>query len=371
MVWNKIELTFDEIRFLRRLFFRKKLANEIKEKTGLTPRIYNRIAMENNWNKKRERYLSFICRLAYRNGISILELSDKVDIKVSILYNIKRKYNFKTERFNPHNKRMSDVIEREIIDKYENFSSTKIAKQFKFKTSKSILDILKKHNIKTKKPNDYTDYNESYFEKIDSHDKSYILGLLLADGYVINKKSGFGIQLSKIDVDILNKIKQRIGNSCSIVNIKGRGLRKICGRFAYSKDMKRLSCHNQKIAFDLSKFNIVKNKTSRLTLPKINKKYYSSFFRGFIDGDGSVGINKNTNYPWCQFVCCNNIFLEECKYLLCRLGFNVGISYGKSISYLYIKGGRESIFKFLRWLYKNKGDMYLERKYEKVQNYIN
>jgi len=370
MVWNKTNLTANEIKYLRKLFFKKKTAKEIENETGLTPRIYNRIVFENNWRDKRDRYLVFLCRWAYRNNLSISQLSEKVGIKDSVLSRVKRKHSLKTKRFAPYNKKMTPEMEKVIVEKYKKFSSVEIAKHLGFKTPKTVLDVLKKRNIKSKNPNDYTEYNEYYFEKIDSHDKAYILGLLLSDGYVIKDCSGFGIQLNEKDVLILEKIKERVGSSCSIIDIKGRGLRKICGRFVYSRGMNRLTCHNHKIANDLSVFNMVRNKTKKLKLPTLYKKYYPSFFRGFIDGDGTVGINKKTNYPWCQFACCNDSFLEECQSLLISFGFDVSVSYGRIISYLYVKGGKKSIFKFLRWIYKDKGEMFLERKYEKVQNYI-
>ena len=370
MIWNKVEPSLDQKRKLRKLFFQGKLGKEISKETNLTLRVYNRIIDEHNWRECRERYWLFLCKWAYRNNLPINKISEKTGISENILFRIKRKYGLKTIKFSPHNKVITDDIENKMIEEYKNYSSIEIAEKFGFKTPKTVLDVLKKHKIRAKNPSDYTDYNENYFEKIDNHDKAYIIGLLLSDGYVVKNYSGFGMQLNEKDVSILEKIKKRLGNSCSIIDIKGRGLIKVCGRFVYSKGMKRITCHNHKIANDLSNFNILKNKTNRLKIPKFAKKYYSSFFRGFIDGDGTVGINSQTNYPWCQFVCCNNNFLEECKVLLASFGFNVGVSYGKSIGYLYIKGGKKSIFKFLRWIYKDKGEMFLERKYEKVQNYI-
>ena len=41
-------------------------------------------------------------------------------------------------------------------------------------------------------------YNQNFFSKIDSHDKAYFLGFLMADGYICttpyNKQIGIGIQ---------------------------------------------------------------------------------------------------------------------------------------------------------------------------------
>ena len=56
-------------------------------------------------------------------------------------------------------------------------------------------------------------YNQNFFSKIDSHDKAYFLGFLMADGYICttpyNKQIGIGIQTK--DKYILEYYKNLIG----------------------------------------------------------------------------------------------------------------------------------------------------------------
>ncbi len=75
-------------------------------------------------------------------------------------------------------------------------TGSKIAKHFGFKTSKTLGDVLKKHGILSRPPRMRRRLDYSYLEKIDSHDKAYILGLLYTDGYVYKNYEGFCIQLT-------------------------------------------------------------------------------------------------------------------------------------------------------------------------------
>lgn len=50
-------------------------------------------------------------------------------------------------------------------------------------SERSVSRVLKEANINTKRINRYR-LNESFFNKIDTEQKAYILGLLFADGYI-------------------------------------------------------------------------------------------------------------------------------------------------------------------------------------------
>ena len=64
----------------------------------------------------------------------------------------------------------------EIVNYYKNnISSIKISK-IDGRSSQTIINILRKENIIIK-PNKFN-FNEDYFEKIDTEDKDYFLGLV-------------------------------------------------------------------------------------------------------------------------------------------------------------------------------------------------
>lgn len=376
--WNKKEISHKEKKKLRKLFFQKQPIKEIEKNTDLTQRVIYRYVKENKWDIKRERYWLFIIKIAYNSGRSIEKVCrDSGVVSINILRRIKQKYNIKTRRFNIANKIIDENIEINMIRDYKKLMSAKnVAVKYGFKTHKTVIDVLNKYNINIREPKIITNYNTDYFKKINSHDKAYILGFLLTDGYVLKDYQGIGIQLQERDGYILEKMAFRIGPSTSIIHISCQNKRdkaKMAGdtQFINVQDMKRLTVHNREISEDLKKVGVIKNKTYILRCPRIKSDFLSSFFRGLWDGDGSVGIDKNGRM-WCKLTSASRIFLEELMSICSLFKFSLYKINCKNDFYnLNISGGQKETVKFLRWMYKNKNDMYLKRKYEKVQNKIN
>lgn len=371
--WNKKEISREEKRLLRKLFFQKQSMKDIEERTGLTQRIIYRHVRENKWIDKRERYWLFIIKMAYNSGRSVERVcEDSGVISINILRRIKQKYRIKTKRFYISNKRINENIERSMIRDYENMmSSKKVAIKYGFKTHKTVIDVLNKFNIDIREPKIITYYNTNYFEKIDSHDKAYILGFLLTDGYVIRDYNGIAMQLNEDDGYILERISQRLGRSTTIIHIDCSRKREYGSKnFRNARDMKRMSCFCPSMANDLKKYEMVKNKTLTLEFPSgIPKKYLSSFCRGLWDGDGTVGIAKTKNI-WCQIVSASPNFLYKLSENIPFLNRVQKPSRGLNLYALRICGGNRETKRFLKWIYKYKSDLYLERKYAKVQNQI-
>jgi len=57
----------------------------------------------------------------------------------------------------------------------------------------------------------FKDYDERYFELIDSPDKAYSLGLLAADGNISPRLTAVRIALKLNDQDILEKFREYLG----------------------------------------------------------------------------------------------------------------------------------------------------------------
>ena len=386
IAWNKKNISFNKKKVLRKLFFQKKDMNSISEKIGISQRVIYRIIKENKWIKKRERYWLYLVKKAYREKKSLRNLCDISGVSsVQILRRIKQKYSIKTQRFDISNKMLSQSIEKKMICDYKKLmSSIDISKKYGFKTPKTVLDVLARYKIKRREAKIITYYNTNYFKKINSHDKAYILGLLLTDGYILKDYIGFGLQLQENDGYVLENIAQRLGQSASVILISCENKRRKAIRngdkrrkairngdknFINTKDMKRLTVHNREIAEDLKKLCMVKNKTFVLRCPFIKSEFLSSFFRGAWDGDGTIGIAKTKNI-WCKIVSASRLFLEDLKSF--DIPYNFVLKEVNSKFYkLRLIGGNKETIKFLKWIYKDKNDLYLRRKYEKVQNKIN
>ena len=129
--------------------------------------------------------------------------------------------------------------------------------------------------------------NENYFEKIDSNEKAYWLGLLFADGYVRkrlqfnekHKQGGIvGISLKDGDEYILEKFIKDI-DSTYILH------KQIKDNFLSYK----LEIYSSKMSDDLINLGCVPKKSLILLPPKLKDELISHFIRGYFDGDGSIG----------------------------------------------------------------------------------
>lgn len=155
---------------------------------------------------------------------------------------------------------------------------SKLFSKRKLKINKNInFDLLRKY-----------ERDDNYFNKIDTHQKAYILGFLYADGYLINKSENqytLGIGLKIEDRHILEFIKKEIRFSGVIHESKTN-----------YKDYRscKLEIHSKQIGLDLIKLGLNPNKTfEEFSLPNINNKYINSFIYGYFDGDGSIYKFKN------------------------------------------------------------------------------
>jgi hypothetical protein len=149
----------------------------------------------------------------------------------------------------------------------------------------SIGNVLRKNNIKSRirKHN----CNEDYFEKIDSNEKAYWLGLLFADGYVRKRKQfngkhkqggTVGISLKNGDEYLLEKLIIDLGSTYKLT-------KQIKDEFLSYK----LEVNSSKMDDDLINLGCIPNKSLILMPPNLKDKFIPHFIRGYFDGDGSIG----------------------------------------------------------------------------------
>lgn len=126
------------------------------------------------------------------------------------------------------------------------------------------------------------DFNEDYFETIDTEDKAYFLGWLYSDGYVGIKTNT--VSLASDDEEILNSFKKCLKLEKPIYSVidKRSGV-------IHSK----LNVVSEKIKSDLIKLGCVPRKSLILKYPtekQVPFQLQHHFIRGYFDGDGSVGL---------------------------------------------------------------------------------
>lgn len=127
-------------------------------------------------------------------------------------------------------------------------------------------------------------FNEDFFEIIDTEQKAYWLGFLMADGYVSEKKSSIELGLKESDKLHLEKFKKDISSnhvlSKTKKNLKGTEY------IGY-----RLTLNSAKLKQDLIDKGCTPRKTLRLEFPNYNivpKHLMYHFIRGYVDADGCI-----------------------------------------------------------------------------------
>lgn len=183
--------------------------------------------------------------------------------------------------------------------------------------------------------------NKTIFENIDTEEKAYWLGFLLADGYVSNDTK------NEISLTLCEKDKEHV---IKFATFMGRGEKDV--KFRPRTSSYRFSFNDKKIKLDLFKHGVYNNKSLNC---KLNEKIMQNenlkwhYLRGLFDGDGHIGfygVNRD-----CFLFSLNSTF-EALDYLSNDLFNYIGIIkspkktkskcfdlryYGKNSSYILDK----------------------------------
>lgn len=133
--------------------------------------------------------------------------------------------------------------------------------------------------------------NHEYFDEINEEYKAYILGLIYADGCVKqpkgNRQKCLTISLQEEDGYILDKFSNdACGGSKYLLNppaVQKRGWKK-------RSVVNIASTHLCNKLIEIG-CNIRKSQVG-MQFPNIDSKWHSHFIRGFMDGDGSIIVQK-------------------------------------------------------------------------------
>lgn len=253
-----------------------------------------------------------------------------------------------------------------IADNYNKVETSQIAKSLN-RTVKQIND--KAYNMGLKRDLFRHEYDEGYFEVIDSEEKAYWLGFLYADGcisQIFNNKTGalkgqsVDIGLSIEDKNHLEKFSRRISNSKEVVtrkiSLKGKTFESC-----------RLQIYNKKICSDLIKLGCTPSKSLTIEFPSENivpKELVHHFVRGYFDGDGCVSSNHDKRFYIINFVGTKNFLEKVSEYALENEGLSKTKITRKGEAYQISWGGFHNLEKWYNLLYKD-ATVYLERKKSK------
>ena len=134
--------------------------------------------------------------------------------------------------------------------------------------------------------------NETFFEKIDSAQKAWMLGFITADG-CIYKRNGhqtmLTISVRDYDIEILELFKKYISPEHSIIQVQDkRRPNTVMSTLQLTSNILCNSLENIGIGprktFDLDIANI---------LGKLSEEYRFAFILGYFDGDGNIDVPSN------------------------------------------------------------------------------
>lgn len=203
--------------------------------------------------------------------------------------------------------------------------------------------------------------NENIFENIDTEEKAYWLGFLLADGSIHYRPRQKTIKLSLQagDKDHLVKFRKFLGSTHPIKEYNYETFS--CCELSFSND---------KMANDLAKYGIVPKKSLTVSLPIIGKNLEKHILRGIWDGDGSVLFRAtHSKYPKNlrpEVQLCGNKYITGSiqNILINNVNVNKTKIHPVSSIFLFRYTGIPAR-KIINYLYKD-SKIYLNRKMEKA-----
>ncbi len=267
-----------------------------------------------------------------------------------------------------HERLFTEEEVQDIIQSYLNGeSSVQIGKRYNT-THKPILKLLKKNDIYVDKlaRRFHRQYalNEDYFDDIDTQDKAYIFGFLMADGNNNPSKQTISMALQEEDKYILEEMRSKIGSEKPLEFIDYSNKHD----FGYTyKNQWRLNLFSKKFCEVLAEKGIVPGKSSCLQFPTcIPNNLLSHFIRGYFDGNGTICststlVSITSTKDFCTSL--NNLLWQHLN-IQGRLN---EASNHNGITYTYTITKISDVIKFLNWIY-NDAHMYLIRKYIKYKS---
>ena len=201
---------------------------------------------------------------------------------------------------------------------------------------------------------------------------SYVLGFFMADGSItVNPRGAHFISIQICDKKILENMREVLDSEHKIALRKGKG---------NISDIYRLQIGSKEMCNDLRKLGVAERKSHTMGLPKIPKKYFGDFVRGYFDGDGNVwvGFSKKNQFKknytiQTAFTSASNEFLKDLrKFLQQKRKIKGGSIYKKKNSNAYCLrfSVKDSILLY-RLMYDNLvGNLFLNRKKKRFEKFL-
>lgn len=233
----------------------------------------------------------------------------------------------------------------------------------KFVSENSIIKVVRDNGIEVRPRGTFPNIkNEDFFETINTEEKAYLLGWLIADGYVIYPKGKtnpfWGISVQTSDKYILEKFKEIVGVEKTIVDAKRFRPNKKT-KYTYESELVIVS---KKMVEDLAKYDIVPRKCKTVTFPSnIDNDLIPHIIRGIFDGDGCIS-GRSVSFVGNKFVMSTIQEILENK--ICLNKVKIGHKGNETFSLAF--SSKQNVKDFYHYIYDN-ATIYLTRKKERFE----
>lgn len=208
------------------------------------------------------------------------------------------------------------------------------------------------------------EYNNE-FKQINTKEKAYVLGLIMADGGLFyNKTSGAyqtKLKLKQSDKKLLVQI-QNIFPFFTTPRLESRE----DGHHSYY-----IYRYNKQLFLDLKSNGILERKSyenaNNVFLPKLSKTLFFEYVRGLFDGDGSIEQDSKGRIR-IDVVGKNEMLFKEIIVLLGKYGIKANLRYRKDKDYHMIRISSKNNVKLFIESIATKNGIALERKFKPYFN---
>lgn len=253
-----------------------------------------------------------------------------------------------------------DEREEQAVEEYiqnPELTFTDITKKYGYKST------LFKNKLKAKGYSEERRYLKSFnrnaFDEIVSEEDAYWLGFLLADGYVMEDRQIVILKLGERDREHLVKFCQYLNMECDIKSDKGGGERPVYYVYLSSKTLKE----------NLINKGVLPNKsTKEQPYTELNQNLIKHYIRGLIDGDGFLVHGERNVFG---FVGSKDIVFYVRNYIndnIIPLKLDYVYPHGKIFK---LELTDQEIVKACYTHFYKDSVIYLDRKYQIVENYLN
>lgn len=172
-------------------------------------------------------------------------------------------------------------------------------------SAKQVEGWLRNHALN--KVSKHRSFNTKYFEKIDANTKAYYLGFIYADGWITHnykrssdgnviRKCGaeFGMELQEQDSYILERLSEEIGGVHNISHYH-KSILIHNNKNVSESNMSKIRVYSNEFVECLHMNGIDYNKTSTGKFPIVDDDMFVAFLKGYIDGDGCIYKQSESN----------------------------------------------------------------------------